>query len=89
MLFRSVLDRELSERVYGGGLEDAKDQAREAMDQEVVADSIREEIVGPEFRVRGHLSVDEYGGNLDASTFERVEDDPAERARAFLAEVDA
>ncbi|WP_323677142.1 Single-stranded DNA binding protein [Halorubellus sp. PRR65] len=84
-----VLDRELSERVYGGTLEEAKDQAREAMDQEVVADSIREEIVGPEFRVRGHLSVDEYGGNLDASTFERVEDDPAERARAFLAEVDA
>ena len=84
-----VLDRELSERVYGGDLEDAKAQAREAMDQEVVADSIREEIVGPEFRVRGHLSVDEYGGNLDASTFERIEDDPAERARAFLEEVTA
>ncbi|MFC6953003.1 Single-stranded DNA binding protein [Halorubellus litoreus] len=84
-----VLDRDLSERVYGGTLEEAKDQAREAMDQKVVADSIREEIVGPEFRVRGHLSVDEYGGNLDASTFERVEDDPADRARAFLAEVNA
>ena len=84
-----VLDRELSERVYGGTLEEAKEQAREAMDQEVVADSIREKIVGPEFRVRGHLSVDEYGGNLDASTFERVEDDPADRASAFLAEVDA
>ncbi|NHN40881.1 Single-stranded DNA binding protein [Halorubellus sp. JP-L1] len=84
-----VLDRDLSERVYGGTLEDAKEQAREAMDQEVVADDIREEIVGPEFRVRGHLSVDEYGGNLDASTFERVEDDPAERARAFLEEVRA
>jgi replication factor A1 len=84
-----VLDRELSERVYGGTLEDAKEQAREAMDQEVVADDIREEIVGPEFTVRGHLSVDEYGANLDASSFERVEDDPAERARAFLEEVDA
>jgi len=84
-----VLDRELSERVYGGTIEDAKEQAREAMDQEVVAEDIAEEVVGPEFAVRGHLSVDEYGGNLDASAFERVDDDPAERARAFLEEVDA
>jgi ssDNA-binding replication factor A large subunit len=84
-----VLDRELSERVYGGTLEEAKEQAREAMDQSVVADAIREEIVGPEFRVRGHLSVDDYGANLDASAFERVADDPVERAEAFLAEVEA
>jgi ssDNA-binding replication factor A large subunit len=84
-----VLDRELSERVYGGSLDDAKAQAREAMDQSVVADDVRDAIVGPEFSVRGHLSVDDYGANLDASAFERVEDDPVERAEAFLAEGEA
>ncbi|PGF16907.1 replication factor A [Natrinema sp. CBA1119] len=84
-----VLDDDLTERVYDGTLEDALEQAREAMDQEVVADRIRERIVGREYRVRGHLSVDEYGANLDAETFEESDDDPATRASAFLEEVDA
>ena len=82
-----VLDDELTEQVYGGDLEDALEEAREAMDQEAVADTIREKIVGREYRVRGHLSVDEYGANLDASTFEESADDPAARAAAFLSEV--
>ncbi|MFB1066211.1 Single-stranded DNA binding protein [Natrinema sp. H-ect4] len=84
-----VLDDDLTERVYDGTLEDALEQAREAMDQEVVADRIRERIVGREYRVRGHLSVDEYGANLDAERFEESDDDPAARATAFLAKVDA
>ncbi|SEV80758.1 Single-stranded DNA binding protein [Natrinema salifodinae] len=85
----AVLDDELTEQVYGGTLEDALEQAREAMDQAVVADAIRERIVGREYRVRGHLSVDEYGANLDAEIFEESADDPAARATDFLAEVDA
>ncbi|QCW02708.1 Single-stranded DNA binding protein [Natrinema pallidum] len=84
-----VLDDELTERVYGGSLEDALEQAREAMDQEVVADRIRERIVGREYRIRGHLSVDEYGANLDAERFEESDDDPVARAAAVLEEVDA
>ncbi|WP_407075651.1 Single-stranded DNA binding protein [Natronococcus wangiae] len=85
----AVLDDDLTEKVYGGTLEDALEAAREAMDQEVVADAIRERVVGREYRVRGHLSVDEYGANLDAETFEESDDDPAARASAFLEEVDA
>ncbi|AGB39093.1 Single-stranded DNA binding protein [Natronococcus occultus] len=85
----AILDDELTEDVYGGNLEDALEAAREAMDQEVVADEIRENIVGREYRVRGHLSVDEYGANLDAEAFEENDDDPAARATAFLEEVDA
>ncbi|ELY82367.1 Single-stranded DNA binding protein [Natrinema gari] len=84
-----VLDDELTERVYDGTLEDALAQAREAMDQSVVADRIRERIVGREYRVRGHLSVDEYGANLDAERFAESDDDPVARATAVLEEVDA
>ncbi|WP_415382151.1 Single-stranded DNA binding protein [Halosimplex sp. TS25] len=83
----AILDDGLTEEIYGGGLEDAKEHAREEMDQEAVADAIREEIVGREFRVRGSLSVDEYGANLNARTFEETEDDPAARASDLLAEV--
>jgi replication factor A1 len=57
------------------------------MDKEVVADEIREKLVGKEYRVRGQLSVDEYGANLDAAEFAASGDDPAERARTVLAEV--
>jgi replication factor A1 len=57
------------------------------MDQEVVADAIREEVVGREARVRGNLSIDDYGANLTAESFELVEADPVARAEAFLEEV--
>ncbi|HKL28631.1 MAG TPA: Single-stranded DNA binding protein, partial [Natrialbaceae archaeon] len=56
----AVLDADLTAEVYGGDVDDAREQAREAMDQSVVADTIRENVVGREFRVRGHLSVDDY-----------------------------
>jgi replication factor A1 len=85
----AILDRELTEDVYGGTLEDAREQAREAMDQSVVAETIAEGVVGREFRVRGHLSVDEYGANLETIEFAESDDDPAARAEAFLEEVDA
>ena len=83
-----VLDRDLTEEVYGGSMAEAREQAREAMDKEVVADRIRERIVGREYRVRGNLSVDDYGANLDAAEFAESDGDPASRARDLLAEAD-
>jgi replication factor A1 len=83
-----VLDRERTEAVYGGTMAEAREEAREAMDREVVADSIRERLVGREYRVRGNLSVDDYGANLDADEFAESDDDPAARARDVLADVE-
>ncbi len=83
----AVLDETLTAEIYGGGLEKAREHARDAMDREVVAEAIREAIVGREYRVRGSLSVDEYGANLDATAFDRHEADPAEEAAALLTEV--
>jgi replication factor A1 len=84
-----VLGRELTEQLYGGTLEDALEDAREAMDKEVVADTIAEGLVGREYRARGSLSVDDYGANLDATEFGPVEADPEARARDLLGEVGA
>jgi len=80
----AVLGEDLTAEVYGGGIEAAKEHAREEMDQEAVADAIRAELVGREFAVRGSLSVDEYGATVDASEFDESADDPVERARALL-----
>ncbi|QLD87507.1 Single-stranded DNA binding protein [Natronomonas salina] len=82
-----VLGRDLTEEIYGGTLEEALDHARDAMDREVVSEEIAAELVGKEYRVRGALSVDEYGANLDASEFAESDDEPAERASDLLAEV--
>ncbi|WP_324757437.1 Single-stranded DNA binding protein [Haloarcula montana] len=83
-----ILGDELTARVYGGDLDDAREHARDAMDKEVVAERIAEQVVGHEYVVRGSLSVDEYGANLNAETFTEADDDPVERASALLAEVD-
>jgi len=84
----AVLDDDLTAEVYGGGLDDAREHARDAMDKEVVADRIAEGIVGREFVVRGSLSVDEYGANLTAESFAETDDDPAQRAADLVTEVE-
>ncbi|MEZ3116471.1 Single-stranded DNA binding protein [Halobaculum sp. MBLA0147] len=85
----AILGTELTTEVYGGTLEDALDAARDAMDRDVVADEIATEIEGREFRVRGHLSVDDYGANLDASEFAPTDESAASRATRLLEEVRA
>ncbi|MFB6156970.1 MAG: Single-stranded DNA binding protein [Haloferacaceae archaeon] len=80
----AVLGTDLTAEVYGGGLDDAREAARDAMDREAVADEIRDRIVGREYRVRGNLSVDDFGANLEATEFAETAEDPAERAAAVL-----
>ncbi|MEZ3142298.1 Single-stranded DNA binding protein [Halobaculum sp. MBLA0143] len=83
----AILGTDLTKEVYGGTLDDALSAARDAMNREVVADDIARKLEGRRFRVRGHLSVDDYGANLDASEFTEADDDPADRARSLLAAV--
>jgi replication factor A1 len=80
-----ILGSELTEEIYGGDLDDARDAAREAMDREVVAETIAEALVGDAYRARGSLSVDEYGANMNADAFDPVEEDPETAARDLLA----
>ncbi len=82
-----ILGRELTEEIYGGDLDDAREAAREAMDREVVAETIAGALVGDAYRARGSLSVDEYGANMNADAFEPVEEDPETEARDLLAEL--
>jgi replication factor A1 len=82
-----ILDEELTSDVYGGGLKAAREHARDEMDKGVVADRIADRIVGREYVVRGSLSVDEYGANLNVNELDEADDDPAERAATLLSEV--
>jgi len=79
-----VLGTELTADVYGGGIDDAKAAARDAMDKEVVAEAVASRLEGRSFRVRGRLSIDDYGANLNAEAFEPDDSDPAALARGVL-----
>ena len=85
----AILDDELTAAVYGGGLEAARAAATEAMDRGVVREAIAESLVGRAYRVRGNLSIDEYGANLDATEFEPAAERPADLAADLLASLEA
>ncbi|MDY6775228.1 MAG: Single-stranded DNA binding protein [Halobacteria archaeon] len=79
-----VLGRDLTEKVYGGSLEDAEEEAREAMDQSVVEDAIADEMVGREWEARGNVSVGEYGANMEAKDLWEVDLSPESMAREVI-----
>ena len=81
-----VVGRELTEELYGGALEDAREEARDAMDRSVVAEGIAENTVGRRWQVRGNVSVGDYGANMNVSEMEEADDDPADEAREVLDE---
>jgi replication factor A1 len=84
-----VLDDDLTAEIYGGGLEDAREHARDEMDREVVAAEIADAVVGREYRVRGSLTVDDFGANLEAAEFVEHTEDPKARANRLLSEVNS
>jgi replication factor A1 len=81
-----VVGRELTEELYGGTLEEAREEARDAMDRSVVAEEIADNTVGRRWQVRGNVSVGDYGANMNVSEMEEADDDPAEEAREVLDE---
>ena len=81
-----VVGRELTEELYGGTLEDAREEARDAMDRSVVAERIAENTVGRRWQVRGNVSVGDYGANMNVSEMEEADDDPADEALEVLDE---
>jgi replication factor A1 len=85
----AILDRSLTSTLYGGSMEEAKSAARDAMDKAVVADTIRERVVGREYCLRGNISVDEYGASAEAKEFSPTEGTADERAAQLIEEVRA
>jgi Single-stranded DNA-binding replication protein A (RPA), large (70 kD) subunit and related ssDNA-binding proteins len=85
----AILDRSLTSTLYGGSMEDAKSAARDAMNKAVVADTIRERVVGREYCLRGNISVDEYGASAEAKEFSPTEGTADERAARLIEEVRA
>lgn len=83
----AMLDRDDTESIYGGTLDEAIDAARQAMDQSVVTATLHERLVGRDVIVRGTVSVDEYGATVDVQSFADDDSDPQAIARRLLDEV--
>ena len=83
-----ILDRELTEKIYGDEMSEAVEEAREAMDQSVVSDSISDQVVGRKVKVRGHVSLGEYGANMEATELSWIENDVSQLADRYLDAID-
>lgn len=83
----AIFDRELTEEIYGKSLEEALEEAQEAMDRDVISEHISSTMIGRELTLRGSLSVDEYGANITVRSYSDPAERTADRARKFLAEV--
>ena len=80
----AILDTDLTASIYGGGVADALERARDVMDHDVVGTELTDRLLGRVCRVRGQLSVDAYGANIEATECTVVDNDPATSARAAL-----
>lgn len=74
-----VLDDSITASIYGAGLEGAREEAQATMQHEVVADRIADVIVGRPFRIRGRLSLNEFGANVAAESFSSIDASSADR----------
>jgi len=75
-----IFNREATEELTGIGLEDAKQQAQDALDTSVVADGIRTDILGRYYRVTGPT----LGRYVLANEFEQL-DSPTDTAAVLAA----
>lgn len=80
----AIFDTDQTAALYGGNVDDARAAAQEAMDQDVVGDTIATIVTGRDYRLRGNLSIDEYGANLVVTDYHPVDTTPAEAATNAL-----
>ncbi len=82
-----IMNRELTEDILGYGLDNAKELARDRMDQDVIKDELEELMIAQPLRVRGNVTSDEYGLMLVATDVKFKKIDVEEEARKILDEV--
>ncbi len=85
----AILNRELTEQLLGKDMEKCIEEAKEAMDQEVIRDALSDLLVAQPVEVRGNVTGDEYGLMMIAHSSEVLEVDIEGEARALLEELGA
>lgn len=69
-VYTVYLDEELTERLTGISIENAREMARDALDREVVADEMEEQLVGKYYTITGNIR----GDAIFANDFEEAGD---------------
>jgi replication factor A1 len=79
-----MLNRELSEAIYGKNMYDAEKMARSSMSNDVVFEDLKRVLTGNYYAARGNSSRNEFGVSLVARSVWYPEDDVRERMDQLL-----
>jgi replication factor A1 len=82
-----MLNRELSEAVYGKNMYDAEKMAQSSLSVDVVFEDMKKVLTGKYLAVRGNSSKNEFGISLVARSVWAVEDDLQERIGKLLSKI--
>ncbi len=85
----AIFDRELTEALLGKDMDKCIEEAKEAMDQEVVRDALSDLLVAQPVEVRGNVTGDDYGLMMIARSAEVLDVDIEREARTLLEELGA
>ncbi len=85
----AIFNRELTEGILGKDMDKCIEDAKEAMDQEVIRDALSDLLVAQPAEARGNVTSDDYGLMMIARSAEILEVDIEREARALLEELGA
>ncbi len=85
----AIFNRELTEGILGKDMDKCIEEAKEAMDQEVIRDALSDLLVAQPAEARGNVTSDDYGLMMIARSAEILEVDIEREARALLEELGA
>ena len=83
-----IMGSEITESILGMDLDGCQKKAKEAMDQEVIADMLYDMLVARPIKVAGDVTSDDFGLMMVAQSQEFTAVDVKEEARALLDEVE-
>ncbi len=83
-----MLNRELSEAVYGKNMYDAEKMSRNSMSGDIVFEDMKKVLTGRFFVARGNSSKNEFGVSLVAKSVWTPEEDLGERIDRLLEQID-
>jgi replication factor A1 len=84
----AIIGRKITESLLGKDVEECKEMAKEALDQEVIKDELNNLLIATPIRITGDATIDDFGIMLIAKNAEMMKTDVQKEARTLLEEME-
>jgi replication factor A1 len=84
----AIIGTELTEKILGKKVKEAKKIAEEKMDPSVISDELKELLLAKPIQVRGNATLDDFGLTMIVNDLDDIEVDIEKEARALLEETE-